>query len=158
MADYSCVYTLTTAGGPIAFNQGTLGNGSTDNLYWISTIHGLDGPSIRAPVDDVPFGDGGIVHRFWKGPRHIVFEGSLIIQEVGFGAACQGFLNELEADLNDALDSILQTNGTLSWTPEGGSSTSIPVRYEVPLDIQPTDNYVLRSFSFGLVSANADPS
>lgn len=158
MADYSCVYTLSTGGGTIAFNQGTLGSGSLDNLYWISVIHGLDGPSIRAPIDDVPFGDGGIVHRFWKGPRHIGLEGSLVIQEVPFGSICQEFLNELEADLNTALDSILQTNGTLSWTPTGGSATSIPVRYEVPLDIQPTENYALRSFSFGLVSEDADPT
>ncbi len=157
MADYSCAYTLTTSGGTITFNGGTLGGGSIDDLYWIATINGLDGPTIRAPIDDVPFGDGGIVHKFWKGPRHPILEGSLVVQSVPFGnSQCQEILNGMEDDLNAALDSILQTAGTLAWTPAGGSPHSLAVFYEVSLDIQPTENYALRSFTFGLVSESAD--
>lgn len=156
MADYSCVYELDCgAGGTILFNNGTLG--SLTDLYWIATINGLDGPSLRVPIDDVPFGDGGIVHRSWKGPRHPVIEGSLVVQSVGLGQ-CQSVFNTMEEDLRTALDSILApTSGTLTWTPTGGAVTySLDVFYEVSLDIQPTDDYRLRSFTFGLVAESAD--
>lgn len=156
MADYSTTYTLSTGSGTITFNDGDLGDGT--DLYWISVVNGLDGPSIRAPIDDVPFGDGGIIHKFWKGPRHVAFEGNLVVQSVPFGNPCQEILNGMEAALNAALDSILQTDGTLAWTPQGGSPVSLGVRYEVPLDIQPQENYALRSFNFGLVSGSPDPT
>jgi hypothetical protein len=157
MADYSCQYTLATPGGTIVFNGGQLGGGSRDNLYWIANIHGLDGPTLRVPQDDVPFGHGGMVHRSWKGPRHPLFEGSIVIQSVPFGSPCQEEHNELEDALNAALDSILApTSGTLSWTPTGGSPHSLTVFYEITLDIEPENNYITRAFSFGLVSESAD--
>jgi hypothetical protein len=157
MADLACTYTLSTGSGTIVLNQGTLGGGSTDDLYWVTAIHGLDGPTLRTPIDDVPFGDGGLIHKFWKGPRHPAFEGSLIVQSVPIGSgACQEALNDMEDALNAALGTIIQTAGTLSWTPAGGGAHSISVFYEIPLDIQPQDNFALRSFSFGLVSASAN--
>lgn len=158
MADYTTTYTLVTAAGTVIFNDGQLGGGSLDDLYWISTIHGLDGPTLRVPIDDVPFGDGGVVHRSWKGPRHPIFEGSLIVQSVPFGSSgCQEVLNGMEEDLRLVLDSILApTSGTLSWTPTGGSLHTLDVFYEVAVDFQPENNYVTRSFSFGLISESAD--
>lgn len=164
MADLSTVYTLNCGGGgTILFNSGTLFQGSTDDLFWIATIRGLDGPNGRVPFDNVPFGDGGLIHRSFKGPRRPRFEGSLIVQSVDWGSSlCQQALNAMEEDLNTALDSIFApTSGTLSWTPAGGAAKSLTVFYdaaEAPLDIQPTDNYALRSFTFGLISAAADPS
>jgi hypothetical protein len=158
MADYSTTYTLTTPGGTIIFNNGELGGGSLDNLYWIGNVQGLDGPTLRVPVDDTPFGHGGIVHRSWKGPRHPIIEGSLVVQSVPFGSpGCQELLNAMEAALNAALDSILApTSGTLAWTPSGGTPKSLTVFYEVSLDIEPENGYATRSFNFGLVSESAD--
>ena len=158
MADYSTTYTLTTPGGTIVFNDGQLGGGSKDNLYWIANIQGLDGPTLRVPSEDVPFGHGGIVHRSWKGPRHPILEGSLIVQAVPFGhPGCQAILNEMEDNLRVALDSILApTGGTLAWTPTGQSAKSLTVFYEVALDIEPENGYVTRSFNFGLISESAD--
>lgn len=156
MADYSCEYELNCGiGGTITFNNGSLG--TTDDLYWISTINGLDGPVLRVPVDDVPFGDGGIVHRSWMGPRHPVFEGSIIVQSVSLGN-CQARLNEMEEDLRLALDAILApVAGSLIWTPTGSMVTfGLDVFYEVSLDVQPTENYRLRSFNFGLISESPD--
>src|SRR5574337_1424944 len=153
MADYVAVYTL----GSISFNNGTLFEGSTTDLYWIANITGLDGPTIRAPIDDVPFGDGGLIHTFWKGPRHVVIEGSLIVQSTDQNG-CQAVFNDMEDALKSELDSILDSAGTLSWTPAGGSAQSLSVYYEVPAVFAPTDNYRLRSFTFGLVSPAADPS
>ncbi len=152
MADYSCTYTL----GAITFNNGVFGQGSNDDLYWIDTIHGLDAPTLRVPVDDVPFGDGGIVHRTHKGPRHPVFEGRIIVQSAS-GAACQQVFNQMEAALRAALEAILAPNsGTLAWTAPGDGAHSLTVFYERELDIQPADNYRTRHFDFGLISESAD--
>lgn len=156
MADLSTEYTLTGGGGNITFNDGLLGDGQ--DKYWISNINGLDGPVIRAPVDLVPFGDGGIVHTFWKGPRRVVIDGMLLIESSNSQGDCQLLRNDLAADLVDCLDGILTSAGTLSWTPAGQSGQSLSVFYEVGLSITYSDNYAVANFSFGLVSAAADPS
>lgn len=156
MADVSCEYLLTTGGGNITFNDGTLGDGS--DKYWLTAINGLDGPSIRAPVDLVPFGDGGIIHTFRKGPRRVTFDGMLLIESSNSQSDCQRLRNDLAADLQDALDAILDAAGTLSWTPAGQSAQSLSVFNEIGLSIQYSDNYAVATFSFGLISAAADPS
>src|SRR5262245_3181081 len=117
MADLSCVYELSTPSGSILFNDGDLR--TEDDLYWISEIEGLDGPSIRASVDNAPQTDGGLVHTFFKGPRQVTMQGAIVIQSVPFGAACLPVRNQMEADLRVALESILQADGLLVWTPEG---------------------------------------
>jgi hypothetical protein len=157
MADYSAIYTLTTPGPDITFNNGTFGAGSVTDLYWIDTIHGLDGPSLRVPSEDVPFGDGGLVHRSWKGPRHPVFEGRMIVQSVGV-SECQAVFNLMEKNLREALGFIIApSSGTLAWTPAGDVAYSLTVYYEQSLDVQPGDNYRTRTFSFGLISPASDP-
>lgn len=156
MADVSTAYTLTTGGGNITFNSGALGDGT--DKYWLTAINGLDGPVIRAPVDLVPFGDGGIVHTFRKGPRRPVFDGMLLIESSPSQSVCQQLRNDLVADLEAALNSILTTAGTLSWTPAGQAAKSLSVFYEVGLSINYSDNYAVANFSFGLVSEAADPS
>jgi hypothetical protein len=157
MPDLATTYTLTTPGGTIIFNNGTLGDGT--DKYWVQNIQGLDGPSIRAPIDNVPFGDGGIVHDFWKGPRHIVFEGVLVTESVGFpsvGDACRQVQNQMEAALAAALESILRADGTLSWTPIGDSPRTLTVRHDVTLEFSALENFALKQFTFGLVAANPD--
>jgi hypothetical protein len=154
VADLTTTYTLSTSGGTIVFNNGALK--TTTDLYWIQTLQGLDGAPVRAPVDPVPFGDGGLVHRFWKGPRRIVFDGVILIQSVPLGGACQEQLNVMEEALRVALESTLDTPGSLSWVPLGQASRLLTVKCEVALDVQPIENYALRSFSFGLVSPSSD--
>ena len=156
MADLSTTYTLTSGGGNITFNNGTLGDGT--DKYWITNINGLDGPVIRNPVDLVPFGDGGIIHTFRKGPRRPVIDGMLLIESSTNQGLCQMLRNDLVADLTDCLDAILTTSGTLSWTPAGQSGLSLAVFYDVGLSITYSDNYAVANFNFGLVSAAADPS
>lgn len=156
MADLSTEYTLATGGGTITFNDGTLSDGV--DKYWLTSINGLDGPVIRAPIDLVPFGDGGIIHTFRKGPRHVVFDGMLLILSSTSQADCQTLRNDLVADLEAALNSILTTAGTLTWTPAGQSALSLSVFYEVGLSVNYSDNYAVANFSFGLVSAASDPS
>lgn len=154
MADLACVYTLTTPGGTIRFNDGDLK--TSTNLYWIAEIDGLDGATIRAPVDNAPQAHGGIVHSFWKGPRHITFDGNILIQSVPWGWPCLTERNAMEESLRVALESILQADGTLSWTPAGQSARSLTVRHDVQLQYTPRESYMIMGFTFGLVSAASD--
>jgi hypothetical protein len=154
VADLAAVYTLTTPGGTITFNNGDLH--TLDDLYWITQIQGLDGAPIRATIDDAPQAHGGLVHNFWKGARHVTMEGVILIQSVPLGAPCLEERNELEDDLRVALESLLQADGTLTWTPDGGSARSLTVRHDVPLEYTPQENYAVMGFTFGLVSANPD--
>lgn len=155
MPDFSCIYTLTTDAGTITFNDGDLGRGSEDDLYWISDIDGLDGAPIRAQVDNAPQTDGGIVHSFYKGARHVNMQGNIIIQSVPLGAACQSVRNDLEDALRLALASIIREDGLLSWVPTGSISThTLTVRNDVPVDFSPADGYLTTTFTFGLVAAN----
>lgn len=154
MADISCEYLLDTGGVDITFNDGDLGDGN--DKYWLTAIQGLDGPAIRAPVDVVPFGNGGIVHTFRLGPRRIIFDGMLLLDPFTL-VDCQARRNDLRDALLSALSSILTTAGTLSWTDTGASSYSIPVYNEVGLVVNYTDNYMVSNFSFGLISEDANP-
>lgn len=153
MADLTVEYTLTTPGPDITFNDGALGDGV--DKYWIDAIGGLDGPAIRAPVDLVPFGDGGIVHTFRKGPRRVRFEGMLLLDPPTL-EDCQDRRNDLAFALQSALASIISASGTLAWTPVGQGAESLTVYNEIPLEITYTDNFLVSRFSFGLISESAD--
>lgn len=150
MADIAVQYTLTTPGGTINFNDG-----SADQFY-ITEIQGLGSAPIRTPIDNRPLADGGLVHDFWKGPRHVLIEGVFFITSVPQGQRCQEIRNEMEEDLRVALESLLQDDGTLAWTPVGQAARSLTVRHEVPLECPHQENYLLRAFNFGLIAANPD--
>lgn len=157
MADLNAVYTLTTPGGTITFNNGDLHDGT--NKFWIQQIEGLDGIDVRAPIDKVPFGDGEILHAFWKTGRHIAFDGVLLVESVAFNSsACVAALNVMEEQLRVAVESIIAASGTLAWTPAGQGARSLTVRHhgQPRLDIRPIENYAIRQFIFGLVSADPD--
>lgn len=156
MADIVTSYVLTTPGPDITFNNGTLGDGT--DKYWLTAIQGLDGPAIRAPVDPVPFGDGGLIHTFRLGPRRVVFDGMLLIESSNSQADCQELRNDLAFELQNALLSIINAPGDLSWTPTGQSAVSLEVYNEVPLQIAYTDNYMVSTFNFGLISPDALPA
>lgn len=155
MADIKTEYLLDTAGVDITFNDGVLGDGT--DKYWLTAIQGLDGPQIRAPVDLVPFGNGGIVHTFRLGPRRIIFDGMFLIESSTSQADCQAIRNDLRDALMSALASCLTTAATLSWTDTLASSYSIPVYNEVGLVVNYTDNYMVSTFSFGLISEDGNP-
>ncbi len=142
MAEYSATFTLTTPGGTI-----TLNSGSSDEYYLDpDACDGLDQAPIRAPRDKAPRTHGGIVHSFYKDARPVTLAG-VLHNRTGTVAA----RNTMEDSLRTALDSILQANGTLTWTPTGGGARSLTVRCEIPLK---TSGYFLKRFIFGLVAAN----
>lgn len=154
MSDIAVVYTLTGPGGTIIFNNGALK--TLTDLYYITNITGLDGPPLRTPISNRPVTDGGIVHTFYKGPRHIVIEGIILVQSVLTGNAIQAQRNIMEEDLMDCLDGIYQADGTLSWTPSGLSAKSLTVRQEVPVAYTYDNDFFVKTFSFGLVSEEPD--
>jgi hypothetical protein len=156
MADISALYTLVTPAGNILFNNGTLAHGSTDDLYWLSDINGLDGAPLRAQIDNAPQAQGGIVHTIWRGARHVDMQGDIFIQSKPLGGACLPARNAMEEALREALESIQQIDGTLSWTPSGLTARSLTVRNDVPLDFSPANNYATMAFTFGLVAADPD--
>lgn len=155
MPDLSVPYVLTTGAGTITFNVTgvDLFNDFGADEFYISNITGLDGSPIRAPVDDRPQTDGGLVHPFFKGPRHPAIEGVLMIRSTRIGNSIRAIRNQMEEDLLDALESILQTDGTLAWTPAGMGARSLNVRYEVPLEFSGVE---LKAFTFGLVAGDPD--
>lgn len=155
MADIGVAYTLVTPGGTILFNNtGTdLFNVFGSDEYYITDIQGLDGPPIRTPIDNAPQTHGGLVHPFFKGPRHVTVEGALMIRSSRVMNTIVTLRNTMEVNLLAALESILQADGTLSWTPLGQSANSLTVRYEVPCEFR---GVTLKTFAFGLVSADPD--
>lgn len=154
MADLATIYTLTTPGGAISFNNGDLR--TLDDLYWIAQIEGLDGAPVRLQTDNAPQSHGGIVHTGWKGPRHITMEGSILIQSVPWGGSCLTERNAMEEALRVALESIIQADGTLAWIPAGQGARSLTVRHDVQLQYTPQENYMIMGFVFGLVAADPD--
>ena len=155
MADLSCTYTYATSGGTITFNQGDLGDGT--DKYWIQKVNGLDGAAIRAPIDNVPFGDGSLKHSWWKAGRRPLLEGVLLVESVA-PADCQEALNTMEANFVAAVESNINTSATLSWTPVGQGAKSLTVYYlgEPPLEFPPMENFRTRQFILGLFSTAAN--
>jgi hypothetical protein len=148
MADVGVPWTLTTPAVVIPFNDGSL------DQFYITRIRGLAMPPIRAPVDPVPLGDGGLVHDFWKGPLHIGIEGLFLIQSTRVMDSIVIIRNDMEADLVDALESILRADGTFAGAPQGHSTRTYTVNCEIPLDTDHADNYLSYTFSFGLVAGD----
>lgn len=153
MPDLATAYTLTTPAGTIVFNDG-----SADQFYIQDIPTGLAGAPIRAPEDDSPFNDGGLSYNFWKGARHIVIEGIFLVQSVPPCPDSVAIWNEMEDDLREALDSIagsISDVGTLAWKPTGQLLTrTLTVRNDQTLEVGPDQNYMVRTFQFGLVADN----
>ena len=150
MADVGVPYQLSTPWGPINFNDGGL------DQFYITEVRGLGAPALRTPFDNVPLGDGGLIHDFWKGPRHIGVEGIFLITSVRVMNSIVVVRNDMEDELTDALESILRSDGTLSYAPQGEGTRTYTVRYEVPLEFTHTDNYTVLAFNFGLVAGEPD--
>src|SRR5215467_3228867 len=121
MADIAAEFTLMTPGGTVVFNGGDIDAGD-DELYWITQIDGLDGVDIRAPVDNAPVTDGGLIHDFYEGPRLMTWEGVLFIDPAKHTMSqTREIRNDMEAVLMTALLSIYagRGDGALTWTPLG---------------------------------------
>lgn len=135
----------------VTFNSGLI------DQFYIQDITGLVGAPIRAPIDDISYGDGADWHNFWKGARHLSIEGLFLVQSAPFCSPAQvAAWNVMEEALRAALDEISEdesATATLVWTPLGLPERTLIVRNDVPLECQPDQNYLVRTFTFGLVAA-----
>ncbi len=149
MPDLACQYVLTCPGGTITFNSG-----GTDQFFIQDIPTGLAGAPIRAPIDEIGFGDGSLAYNWWKGGRHIAFEGVFFVTSVPFcSTPCRAVWNEMEEELRVALDSISTVEtatATLVWRPEGQTERTLIVRNDIPLECPPDQGYQVRTFTFGL--------
>lgn len=152
MADVASAYTLVTPAGTIYMN-----NGATDE-YYLTDTPGLDQANVRNPTDLAPQTGGFIVHdRFEEGMRFQMV-GLMMIRSTRVQTSIRTIRNSMEADLTAALRSILTADGTLSWTPLGESAVSLTVRQDIKVEYAYVDNYLNKSFTFGLVSEAAAPA
>jgi hypothetical protein len=150
VADVGVPYQLSTPASTVNFNDGGL------DQFYITEVRGLGAPALRTPFDNVPLGDGGLIHDFWKGPRHIGVEGILLIQSTRLQDDVVVIRNDMEEELTDALESILRLDGSFSFTPQGLANRTFTVRYEVGLEFVHTDNYLTDAFTFGLIAGEPD--
>ncbi len=152
MADVGVVYTLTTPGPDITFNQYTEPF-TRHNQYYVTEIRGLESPSVRTPTDPVPLGSGELIHPFFYGATHITFEGVILIDSTQVGNSVVVLRNSMVATLKSALNSILAADGTLTFQPQGQAAQTINgLRYEVGLQTPHTSDYLMQEFSFGLIT------
>lgn len=151
MADTCAVYTL----GSLTINAAT---GNTLFLdFEEGAISGLDGKPIRSQIDPQGQSDGGIVHTKLFGPRIIVFQGGILIRSVGIDNKDDyvSAVNAVESATISALEGILNTPTSLSWTPTGGSAKSISVTYGTEGgEIEFSGNMIDKRFTFTLVAAD----
>lgn len=158
MADLSVQYDLVTPWGTISFNDSGIDKFMMygPDEYYITDIQGLDGAPLRTPQDNRPQTDGGLIHPFLKGARHITVEGALMVRSTRIQNEMRTIRNDMEADLIAALDSIYAADGTLSWTvglSGGPDARSLTVNQEIPVTFSGIE---LKTFTFGLVAGNPD--
>ena len=152
MPDIAVPYVLTGPSSAITFNDGSA------DQFFITNLLGLAGAPIRAPIDDLAYTDGARGYNWWKGGRHITVEGTFFVTSA---LMCTPEMvtvwNQMEENLRDLLDDIsaLETaTASFAWTPTGATAQNITVRNDVPLEVQPDQNYLVRTFTFGLFAAN----
>ena len=155
MPDIACPYELVTPAGTITFNDG-----SADQFYIQDIPTGLAGAPISAPIDEAAFEDGSLSFNWWLRGRLITFDGMFFVTSVRTcGNALVTIWNQMEEDLRAALESTVPdetTVGTLTWTPLGQAERQLVVRNSVPLECSPDQNYLVRTFTFGLFADNPD--
>lgn len=153
MAEIGIGYTLVTDAGTIVFNDA-----AEADIYRLSAVDGMDGAPIRVSQDDAPRTDGGLVHDAYLGPRHITFTGNVKVTSAVDSDSLKAANADMIAFLIASVESILRVDGTLTWTPSGGSPLSLTVRADLPVQTTTEDGAALKKFVFGLVAANPVPA
>ncbi len=142
--EWNAPMTLATPGGTLTFNQATGDTYINDP----GGCSGLDGVPLRVTLDDAPQTDGGLKHKTFRSARHILMTGTLL---TGSGSSTFVARNTLEATMTVAIDSLLNADGTLAWTVQGGAPHSITVRTEMSAVYS---GGLVKSYAFGLYAAN----
>jgi hypothetical protein len=102
--------TLNYGPGSVDFH----GTGSVAAGLVLTNLDGIGQAPIRAPIDDMPQADGGIVHQFFYGPRHLTVEGTVF--PFGYDSSHQ-------ATMWSTMDGLQAALGAIQWPT---ASFSIP--------------------------------
>lgn len=94
-------------------------------------LTGLDSPEVRAAMYDLVEQHGALAPYFYHGFRPVTMK-------VEIYAATIAERNMREGKLHRALNDMMRSEGTLTWTPEGGISQYVSVRKYQPLRISGT--------------------
>ena len=135
-------YSAPASLGSITFNAGS----GDEYLLDPASCAGLDMAPIRAPVDDKPQADGGLLFPFLLGPRRVTL-GGWLVNRTGTAASRQ----TMEDNLISALTAIIASDGTFTITPVGSGAKSLTVRCEIPVLFA---GPFQKTFVFGLIAAN----
>lgn len=156
--DIASQYTLTpSAGSPLVFNSGVIGDGT--DIFYLTDIKGLDSADLRTTQFKNPLASGGFRPVPWlEDPLHPRFEGAFLIQTVPLGGDCRQRRNEMYHDLKDALRACLPlAPGTLEWNEPGVGNLEMEVAYEVKLTHGFDAGFTVMTFQFGLYSEASQP-
>lgn len=122
MAEFGIWHELETPRGTLEINPA----GGGDGLY-LTNVAGMDGATVRAPIEARPQADGAIAFDHFRGARYITLEGYLRATSQG-GSEDLATRTVLEDRLRAYTDSILRANGTLRFAPSGQPKRRVTVR------------------------------
>jgi hypothetical protein len=137
VAEFGIPYSLVTPRGTLTFNA------SAPPTYALSGISGMDGGALRTGVDPTPTRDGATVRDAFREAAYPVLEGLI------YAVATATQRRQYEDNLRGYTDSIRFNDGTLAWTPSGGTERYRTVRLFQPVTIT---GAWLKNFQLGLVS------
>lgn len=159
MPDVASVYTLTTPGPDISFNDFELF--SDEDGYWLNDVTGLDDPELRVPRFNKPVTHGSrLLDGFFAGLTPGL-TGEYVIQSTRVMDEIREIRNTMRRNLRDALRSIIDADGTLAWVePVVGDtiSCSLTVRYMERLTSGFESNFGQKMFAFSLASEASIPT
>jgi hypothetical protein len=157
--DLASVYTLTTPGTDISFNDFELF--TEEDGYWLNDIQGLDDADLRVPRFNKPVTHGTrILPGFFTGLAP-AFVGEYVVQSTVVMDEIRAIRNTMRRNLRDALRAIIDADGTLAWSePVVGDTIacSLTVRYVEKLTTGFESNFAQKTFAFSLASEASIPS
>lgn len=156
MSDVASVYTLTTPGNDVVFNDFDLH--TEEDGYWLIDVTGLDEADTRVPRFNKPVADGSRVLPGYFTGLAPAFVGEYVIQSTVILDEIRAIRNTMRRYLRDALREIIDADGTISWQePVVGDTIdcSLTVRYAEKLTSSYESNYAQKFFAFTLFSESA---
>lgn len=123
-------------------------NGTTGDTYENDPqgCAGLGQAPLRVTVEDQPQTHGGILHPTFRGARHITNAGTFRIRSTGTDSGIVVARLVLIDHLVEALESIENADGTLSWL---SGARTLTVRSEIPFD---PAGAMVKTYTFGLIA------
>jgi hypothetical protein len=115
--------------------------------YMVDKITGMDGASIRNPIDNLPQRDGAVLHPFFRGPRIFTIEGLIVGPTPTLMTSLQ---NGLIAACESTIDTVAPS-ARFFFDPPGQQTRFVQCKVYDPLEISP-DGVGTRRFAVTLIA------